>query len=306
MKLGGDVRTNRDLAPNIKGLTRVENSFRSATQNPLRSFLSRRKNPKGGYPVFPAEVFPIRGRGARTHPAPKVDPHSLQSLGWFRAPSPGGCLRATSRGRVFARRAGKGGVKRRREVASLATSIVRHWCMATRVCKKRVDGGIASRFSTSKWLARDHFFPSFFSIRVASIKSCVQIIPDRWTNREKEGNLSPLIHHFPFRNRFVVGSIKLKARRCSFRNTDGRVSKGTLLYSGLESENREVFFSSRCCLLRFYIGAICSLFRVVKEIAGTFQGEKLGRERKRKRGGEGRRRRGGKKEKAKPRRASTF
>lgn len=242
MKLGGDVRTNRDLAPNIKGLTRVENSFHSATQTPLRSFLSRRKNPKGGYPVFPAEVFPIRGRGARTHPAPKVDPHSLQSLGWFRAPSPGGCLRATSRGRVFARRAGKGGVKRRREVASLATSIVRHWCMATRVCKKRVDGGIASRFSTSKWLARDHFFPSFFSIRVASIKSCVQIIPDRWTNREKERNLSPLIHHFPFRNRFVVGSIKLKARGCSFRNTDGRVSKGTLLYSGLESENREVFF----------------------------------------------------------------
>lgn len=162
MKLGGDVRTNRDLAPNIKGLTRVENSFHSATQTPLRSFLSRRKNPKGGYPVFPAEVFSIRGRGARTHPAPKVDPHSLQSLGWFRAPSPGGCLRATSRGRVFARRAGKGGVKRRREVASLATSIVRHWCMATRVCKKRVDGGIASRFSTSKWLARDHFFPSFF------------------------------------------------------------------------------------------------------------------------------------------------
>lgn len=50
------------------------------------------------------------------------------------------------------------------------------------------------------------------------------------------------------------------------------------------------FFSSRCCLLRFYIGTICSLPRVVKEIAGTFQGEKLERERE-KGGGEGRRRR---------------
>lgn len=43
--------------------------------------------------------------------------------------------------------------------------------------EEREGGGIASRFSTSKWLARDHFF--FFSIRVASIKNCVQIIPDR-------------------------------------------------------------------------------------------------------------------------------
>lgn len=88
---------------------------------------------------------------------------------------------------------------------------------------------------------------------------------------------------------------------------DTYFSKESLLYSGLESENREVFFFfSRCCLLRFYIGAICSLPRVVKEIAGTFQGEKLERERERER----RRRRkkkkkGGekKKEKAKPRRA---
>ena len=45
------------------------------------------------------------------------------------------------------------------------------------------------------------FFLSFFSIRVASIKSCVQIIPDRWTSREKEGDFSPLIHDFPFLNR---------------------------------------------------------------------------------------------------------
>lgn len=72
---------------------------------------------------------------------------------------------------------------------------------------------------------------------------------------------------------------------------DTYFSKESLLYSGLESENREVFFFfSRCCLLRFYIGAICSLPRVVKEIAGTFQGEKLERERE-KGGGEGRRRR---------------
>ena len=66
------------------------------------------------------------------------------------------------------------------------------------------------------------------------------------------------------------------------------------------------FFSSRCCLLRFYIGAICSLPRVVKEIAGTFQGEKLERERERKeeeKEEEEEEERGKKKEKAKPRRA---
>lgn len=68
---------------------------------------------------------------------------------------------------------------------------------------------------------------------------------------------------------------------------------------------RFFFFSSRCCLLRFYIGAICSLPRVVKEIAGTFQGEKLERERERKEEEkeEEEEGRGKKKEKAKPRRA---
>ena len=88
---------------------------------------------------------------------------------------------------------------------------------------------------------------------------------------------------------------------------DTYFSKESLLYSGLESENREVFFFfSRCCLLRFYIGAICSLPRVVKEIAGTFQGEKLERERERKeeeKEEEEEEERGKKKEKAKPRRA---
>lgn len=48
-------------------------------------------------------------------------------------------------------------------------------------------------------------------------------------------------------------------------------------------------------MLRFYIGAICSLFRVVKEIAGTFQGEKLEREREREREEEKEEEEGGKK-----------
>ena len=99
---------------------------------------------------FPRRFFQLAGeRRART-PHPKVDPHSLQSLGRSRAPSPGGCLRATSRGAVAAYSRGgpakSEGVKRGEErVASLATSIVRHWCMATRVCKKRVNGGRGSR-----------------------------------------------------------------------------------------------------------------------------------------------------------------